>query len=80
MGFTYENEERVMTCLSENTFDYQEKEFDFLTSDEYTMLNLGYWGSSVDIMNNVVSAHGGWVSEKDINGLDFKQINKEISR
>lgn len=70
--FQYNYENRMLFYMYENINSYENLEFysnyglKDMVESEVTLLSLGYWGSSVEIMKELV-AHfgGGWIDEND---------------
>ncbi|OME55513.1 hypothetical protein BSK59_13635 [Paenibacillus odorifer] len=64
IGFKYKDEERdIFYCIGTQ---YPEDEFRYFDGEEtYVYLDLNYWGSSVEIMSEIISHFGGWIDEND---------------
>lgn len=69
-----------------NTYEnlsYYKKEFPErvdlkeMVKSETTHISLGLWKNSVDIIEAIVSAFGGWVDDNDCDDVPYRRIEKE---
>lgn len=59
--FTYKGEERRLFAII-----YKSRKFSKNGEKErHIFLDLGYWGSSVEIMKSIISNFSGWIDEND---------------
>ena len=48
-----------------------------MVKSEKTHIGLGCWGDSVEIIETIVSAFGGWVDDSDCDFIPYRKIEKE---
>jgi hypothetical protein len=68
---TYENIDYYKENFPERT-DLKE-----MVKSETTHISLGCWKNSVEIIETIVSAFGGWVDDNDCDSIPYRQIEKE---
>lgn len=81
INFTYKDEQRQLFYFYSNINSFENidyyKDLGLLdmVKAETTSLNLGYWGSSVEIITELVSQFGGgWVDNNDCDSEEFYPI------
>lgn len=47
-----------------------------MVKSESTNIILGYWGSSVEIVETIVSAFGGWIDDNDCDDIPYREVEK----
>ena len=47
-----------------------------MVKSEKTHIGLGCWGNSVEIIETIVSAFGGWVDDNDCDEIPYRKIEK----
>ena len=86
--FTYNGENRMLFYsydninVYENIKYYKEKcpdrtDIHKMIKSEKTHLSLGNWGSSVEILENIVKKFGGWIDDNDCDDIPYRYIEKE---
>jgi len=83
--FKYNNEDRMlMYCYDnlnhyENLKYYSKRGLTELVESETTFISLGYWGSSVEIIKEIV-AHfgGGWIDDNDCDDKEYYPVNANV--
>lgn len=75
--FKYNDEDRRLFYNYDNLNSYENLEFYTkrnlrdMVEMETTYLSLRYWGSSVEIMKEIVTHFGGWVDENDSDDKEY---------
>ena len=83
--FKYNNEDRMLMYCYDNLNHYENLEYyskcglSELVESETTFISLGCWGSSVEIIKEIV-AHfgGGWVDDNDCDDKEYYPINANV--
>lgn len=74
--FMYNDEQRLLNWyFDEGQYDIKNEE-DVDRSYVYTQVSLGNWGSSVDIIENIVKEFSGYIDENDYDEEGFIPIIK----
>lgn len=80
--FTYNNENRRLFYYKSNINSYENLEFyskhnlEDMVKSETTLISLGCWGSSIEIIKDIVTHFGGWIDENDCDDKEFYPIIK----
>jgi hypothetical protein len=74
INFQYKGEDRGLAVFSNGNCKCDYKD---LTTDDVTLVSLGCWGSSVEIVKLLLDEFGGgWIDEND---SDYVEYTKEVS-
>jgi hypothetical protein len=82
ISFTHNGEKRSLFYYKSNINTYENLEYykpdglEEMVKLETTALSFGCWGSSVEIMREIVSYFGGWVDENDYDDKPFYELQK----
>ena len=83
--FKYNDEDRMLfyTYQNINSHDnmkyYLEHNLRDMVESETTFLSLGYWGSSVEIIKEIVAYFGGgWIDENDCDDKEYYPIELRV--
>jgi hypothetical protein len=80
--FKVGDEDRMLHYSHDNiiTFDnlqyYSNVGLEEIVLNDTTSLSLGLWGSSIEIMKEIVAQFGGWVDENDCDDEEYYPISK----
>lgn len=87
ISFKYYGEDRMLSYSYSNLNHYENLEYyskcglSELVESETTFISLGCWGSSVDIIKEIV-AHfgGGWVDDNDCDDEEYYSVNVAVDK
>lgn len=81
IGFKYKEENRSLfysysnVNFFENLDYYSEYRLEDMVKSETTYLSLGYWGSSVEIIKEIVAQFGGgWIDQNDCDDQQYEPV------
>lgn len=74
--YSYDN---INICENLNYYkeNYPDRpDLEEMVKSEKTHIGLGCWGNSVEIIETIVSAFGGWVDDNDCDDIPYRKIEK----
>ena len=82
IDFTYNGENRRLYYYKPNINSYENLEvyskygLEDMVKSETTLISLSCWGSSVEIIKDIVTHFGGWIDENDCDNEEYYPIVK----